>query len=323
MNVLANMKMGLACMGMSGSYGPADEAESIATIHRALELGITLLDTADRYGWGHNEEIVGRAVRDRRDRAFVATKFGMVQTANPNVRGADGRPEYVRSACDASLRHLGIDAIDLYYQHRVDPKVPIEETVGAMGELVRAGKVRSLGLSEATASEVRRAVKVHPIAAYQGEYSLFSRDHEDDGVLATVRELGIAYVAYSPIGRGWLTGAFRSREDFTAQDMRKGAPRWIEANFAKNQALADEAVKLAGELGITPAQLALAWIRAKNSDIVPIPGAKRRTHLEENVAALDIRLTGEQLNRIERAVPKGSVAGSRGMASAARLENAG
>lgn len=309
------MKMGLGCMGMSGSYGPADEAESVATIARALDLGVTMLDTADRYGFGHNEELVGGAIRARRGDAFLATKFGMVRTEDPNVRGVNGKPEYVRSACDASLQRLGIETIDLYYQHRVDPEVPIEETVGAMAGLVKAGKVRALGLSEATAVEVRRAASVHPIAAYQGEYSLFSRDHEDDGVLATVGELGIAYVAYSPVGRGWLSGTLRSFDDLTSEDMRRHAPRWAGENFAKNQAIAAEVVALAGELGITPAQLALAWIRARRPGIVPIPGTKRRTHLEENAAAMRIDLTAEQLDRIERAIPKGVAAGKRGMAS--------
>jgi aryl-alcohol dehydrogenase-like predicted oxidoreductase len=308
------MKMGLGCMGMSGSYGPADEAESLATIARALELGVTMLDTADRYGFGHNEELVGRAIRDRRGEMLLATKFGMVR--GDGQRGVNGKPEYVRSACDASLKRLGVETIDLYYQHRVDPEVPIEETVGAMAGLVAAGKVRALGLSEATADEVRRAVRVHPIAAYQGEYSLFSRDHEDDGVLATVRELGIAYVAYSPIGRGWLSGTLRSYDELTSEDMRRHAPRWEGENFAKNQAIAAEVVTLAGELGIAPAQLALAWIFAQGEGIIPIPGSKRRAHLEENVAALDVRLTPEQRARVERAVPKGSAAGKRGMAGA-------
>jgi len=304
-------------MGMSGSYGPAEEAESVATIQRALDLGVRMLDTADRYGLGHNERLVGGAIRDRRDEVFLATKFGMIRSDDPSVRGVNGKPDYVRSACDASLQRLGVEAIDLYYQHRVDPDVPIEETVSAMAELVRAGKVRALGLSEATAAEVRRAAAVHPIAAYQGEYSLFSRDHEDDGVLATVRELGITYVAYSPIGRGWLSGTLRSIADLTGDDMRKHAPRWTEENFGKNQAIAAQVVALAGELGITPAQLALAWVLAQGDDVVPIPGTKRRSHLEENVAALEIRLTPDQCARIERAVPKGSAAGKRGMAGSA------
>jgi aryl-alcohol dehydrogenase-like predicted oxidoreductase len=308
-------EIGLGCMGMSGSYGPADETESVATIRRALDLGISMIDTADRYGYGHNEGLVGKAIRGRRDEVLLATKFGMVQTDDPNVRGVNGKPDYVRSACDASLQRLGVETIDLYYQHRVDPEVPIEETVGAMAGLVQAGKVRHLGLSEATAAEMRRAAAVYPIFAYQGEYSLFSRDHEDDGVLATTRELGINYVAYSPIGRGWLAGALSSFDELTGEDMRRTAPRWAGDNFAKNRAIAQNVVALASEIGITPSQLALAWVRAQGGDVVPIPGTKRRAHLEENIAALDVRLTPDQLARIESTVPKGSAAGKRGMAA--------
>jgi aryl-alcohol dehydrogenase-like predicted oxidoreductase len=309
--------LGLGCMGMSGSYGPGDERESFATIDRALELGVTLLDTADMYGIGHNERLIGRALRGRRDRVFLATKFGMVRTQDPSFRAISGKPEYVRSACDASLQRLGIDTIDLYYQHRVDPEVPIEETVGAMAGLVQAGKVRYLGLSEARADEVRRAVGVHPILAYQGEYSLFSRDHEDNGVAATIRDLGIGWVCYSPVGRGWLSGTLRAFEDFAPNDMRRDAPRWNGENFARNQALAATVVALAGELGITPAQLALAWILARRDDVIPIPGTKRVAHLEENVAALDVQLTPAQLARIEAAIPKGSAAGARRMGGTA------
>jgi aryl-alcohol dehydrogenase-like predicted oxidoreductase len=304
--------LGLGCYGMSGSYGPGDDAESVRTIQRALDLGITLLDSSDAYGFGHNERLIGRAIGDRRDRAFVATKFGMTRSdADPAFRGINGRPEYVRSACEASLQRLGIATIDLYYQHRVDPDVPIAETVGAMADLVRAGKVRYLGLCEARPDELRSASAVHPIAALQSEYSLFSRDVEDNDVLATIRELGIALVPYSPLGRGWLSGKLQSPAEFTEKDYRRGNPRFQADTFAKNQAVVAELVALAGELGAAPSQLALAWVLSRGADIVPIPGTKRIAYLEENVKALDLTLSAQQLARIENAVPKGVAAGKR------------
>jgi aryl-alcohol dehydrogenase-like predicted oxidoreductase len=302
--------MGLGCMGMSGTYGPYDENEAIATIHRALELGMNLIDTADTYGRGHNEGLVGRAIRDRRDRVFLASKFGRVRTAaEPN--GFNGRPEYVRSACDASLGRLGLDVIDLYYLHRTDPKTPVEETVGAMAELVRAGKVRYLGLSEATAAQIRTAARVHPIAALQSEYSLFSRDVEDNGVLTTIRELRIPLVPYSPVGRGLLTGEVRDPATFGDGDSRRRHPRFQGDNLAKNLALVDEVRAIAGELNATATQVAIAWLMAQGNDIIPIPGTKRVKHLEENAAAASVRLTPEHVARIAAVVPKGVAAGSR------------
>ncbi len=300
-------------MGMSGGYGPAEEAESLRTLERALELGITLYDTADSYGVGHNETLLGPFIRRNRDRVVLATKFGMVRGADGHSGGICGTPEYVRASCDGSLKRLGIDTIDVYYQHRVDPKVPIEETIGAMAELVAAGKVRTLGLSEAKAAEVRRAVAVHPIAVYEGEYSLFSRDHEDDGVIATLRELGIPLVAYSPISRGWLSGTLQSLEQIAPGDMRASAPRWQPDTFERNKTIAAEVVAIAGEIGVTAAQLSLAWVLSRGDDVIPIPGTRTIRHLEENVAALEIRLTPEQRARLEAAVPKGAVAGVRGM----------
>lgn len=302
--------MGLGCMGMSEFYGAADEAEALATIHRALELGVTFLDTADMYGPWKNEELVGRAIRDRRDRVVLATKFGNMRGGDGAFLGVNGRPEYVREACDASLRRLGVDHIDLYYQHRVDPKVPIEETVGAMGELVRAGKVRWLGLSEAAPGTIRRAHAVHPISALQTEYSLWSRDPEDE-ILPTVRELGIGFVAYSPLGRGFLTGRFRRPEDLPADDFRRFSPRFQGDNFAANLRLVDRVEELAREKRVTPGQLALAWVMARGDDIVPIPGTKRRTYLEENAAAAALRLTRDDLARIDQVAPKGVAAGER------------
>jgi aryl-alcohol dehydrogenase-like predicted oxidoreductase len=304
-------ELGLGCMGMSEFYGPAGEDESVATIHRALALGITFLDTADMYGRGHNEELVGRAIHGRRDQVFLATKFGVVRSDDPSQRGISGRPEYVHQACDASLRRLGVDTIDLYYQHRVDPSVPIEETVGAMAELVAAGKVRHLGLSEAAPETIRRAAAVHPIAALQSEYSLFSRDPEDNGALETVRELGIAFVAYSPIGRGLLSGTIRNTGDLAEDDFRRSTPRFAGENFERNLALVDAVREIAAELGITPAQLSLAWLLARRDDIIPIPGTKRVRYLEENAGATRVQLPADAIARIEAAAPKDAVAGAR------------
>ncbi len=303
--------MGLGCMGMSEFYGAADGREAIATIHRALDLGITLLDTADMYGPFTNERLVGRAIGDRRDRAIVATKFGNERSEDGAFLGVNGRPEYVRRACDASLNRLGIDQIDLYYQHRVDPTVPIEETVGAMADLVRNGKVRFLGLSEAAPDTIRRAHAVHPISALQTEYSLWTRDVEQDGVLDTVRDLGIGFVAYSPLGRGFLTGKFQTYEDLPEGDYRRTNPRFQGANFQKNLDLLRAIEEMARVKGITPSQLALAWVLAQGNDIVPIPGTKRTNYLEQNADAIKVNLTAEELRRIEEVFPAGATAGER------------
>ncbi len=312
--------LGLGCMGMSEFYGPSDDEQNIATLHRAIEIGVTFWDTSDMYGVGHNEKLVGRALAGRRDKVVLATKFAIVRGADGSIRGVDGSPEYVHRACDASLQRLGVDHIDLYYQHRVDPKVPIEETVGAMAELVQAGKVRHLGLSEAAAVTLRRAVAVHPIAALQSEYSLWTRDLEDE-ILPACGELGIGLVAYSPLGRGFLTGAVQTVDGLAANDFRRISPRFQGENLERNQILVQRVRDLAAEKKCTPAQLALAWILAQGQDVVPIPGTRSQQRLQENAAAADITLSAADLAKIDEALPRDLVAGERYPAASMALLN--
>ena len=302
--------LGLGCMGMSEFYGAGDEAESIATIQRALDLGVAFLDTSDMYGRGHNEGLVGRAIAGRRAEVQLATKFGIVRGDDPRHRSVSGKPEYVKSACEASLRRLNVEYIDLYYQHRVDPETPIEDTVGAMADLVREGKVRYLGLSEAAPATIRRAHAVHPISALQTEYSLWSREPED-GIIPTIRDLGIGFVPYSPLGRGFLTGQITSPDDFAPDDFRRHSPRFQGENFGRNLALVDRVKEMARAKGCTPGQLALAWLLAQGRDMAPIPGTKRRAYLEENVGALNVHLSPEELARLDELAPRGAAAGDR------------
>jgi aryl-alcohol dehydrogenase-like predicted oxidoreductase len=315
--------LGLGCMGMSDFYGQRDDAESIATVRHALDRGLTLLDTADVYGPHTNEVLVGQAIKGRREQAFIATKFGIVRDPNdPLKRGANGRPDYVRASCDASLKRLGIDTIDLYYQHRVDPNVPIEETVGAMAELVAAGKVRHLGLSEASGATLERACKVCPIAALQSEFSLWTRDPQSNGMLESCRRNGVSLVAYSPLGRGFLTGAIRSPNDFEADDYRRNSPRFQGENFTRNLHLVEQVKALAADKGCSPAQLALAWVLAQGDDVLAIPGTKKRSRLDENLGALDVQLGAAELAAIDAVFPPDAAAGERYAGAMMQLINA-
>jgi len=307
---LAVSAIGLGCMSLSGIYGSADDAVSADLIRHAIDCGVDHFDSSDMYGWGHNEELLGRALKGRRDQVVLATKFGQIQRSGQS-NGVDGRPKYVMAACEASLKRLGVEVIDLYYQHRADPAVPVEDTVGAMAKLVEQGKVRFLGLSEAAPERIRRAYAVHPIAALQSEYSLWSRDPEDDGALAACRELGVGFVAYSPLGRGFLTGRFKSFDDLPADDYRRHSPRFVGENFAKNLQLVERVSRIASSKGVTPSQLALAWVLAQGPDIVPIPGTKKRKYLEENVAADGVALSPEDLRALDDVAPKGAASGQR------------
>ena len=309
-STLSVSALGLGCMGMSEFYGQRDDEQSIRVIHRSLDLGMDFLDTADMYGVGANEELVGKAIHGKRDKVILATKFGNVRGTDGSFKGVNGKPEYVRSACEASLKRLGVDSVDLYYQHRVDPNTPIEETVGAMAELVRQGKVRHLGLSEASTQTLRRAVKIHPIAALQTEYSLWTRDVETE-ILPTCRELGIGFVAYSPLGRGFLTGQFKKFEDLPANDRRRDFPRFQGENFDKNLQLVKQLEQMAAKKRCQPSQLALAWVLSRGQDIVPIPGTKRLKYLEENAAAVEVKLSAAELHQIESVIPAGAAIGDR------------